>query len=94
MSISLLCKAPVFGAGPCIKMKHVVDDNGIGKFRVRRAQCSSSAKLLCAKEGNPGTGFNTVVIDLLFDFKTCPKSQTYYRFALIYYRVGIQLDSK
>ena len=40
-------------------MKYVVDEHGVGKFRVRRAQCSSSAKLLCAKEGNPEvTGSN------------------------------------
>ena len=34
----------------------------------------------------PGAGFNTVVIDLLFDFQTCPKSQTYCRLAMIYNR--------
>ena len=67
--ISLLCKEGDFGhAGECIQMRYDAAD---GKFFVVRAACSSSAKLLCAKEGNPGTGFNTVVIDLLLDFKTC-----------------------
>ena len=28
-------------------------DAGVGKFFLQRAFCSSSAKLLCSKEGNP-----------------------------------------
>ena len=40
----------------------------------------------------PGAGFNTVVIDLLFDFQTCPKSQTYRRLALIYNSIVLVID--
>ena len=39
----------------------------------------------------PGAGFNTVVIDLLFDFQISPKSQKCCRLALIYNRVAIDL---
>ena len=43
--------------------------------------CFVVLKTVC---GNPGLGFIAVVIDLLFDFKTCPNYQNCCRLLLIY----------